>query len=114
MSTCTFPGCGRPMHAKGLCGSHYHQLMYGSGDLRPIQGDLVGPDSIHRDGWAPPTALSPAWHASMKRTSQPAATRDTPCALSACGGVAQRGSDLCPPHHAYRQAQKVLKIKGLA
>jgi hypothetical protein len=115
MATCTFPGCGRKMHAKGLCGGHYSQWKYGSGEeLRPLQGDLAGPDSCHREGWVPPSGLSPAWHASMKRGSQPAATREQPCALEACGGVAQHGSDLCPAHHHYRATQVRQKAERLA
>jgi hypothetical protein len=114
MSFCTFPGCGRKMHGKGLCGAHYQQLNYGSGELRPISGDIPGPDTIHRDGWVPPSTLSPAWHASMQRRSQPAAPRERPCGLEACAGVAQHGSDLCPAHHHWRAAQQALKAKGLA
>jgi hypothetical protein len=115
MSICTFPGCGRKAHAKGLCGGHYSQWKYGAGEgLRPLQGDLAGPDSCHREGWTPPSDLSPAWKASMQRRSQPAAPRERPCGLEACAGVAQQGSDLCPAHHHWRAAQQALKAKGLA
>ena len=116
MATCTFPGCGRKVHAKGLCGGHYSQMKYGTtGELRPLQGDLAGPDSCHRDGWTPPADLSPAWHASMKKKNQPPAALDpASCALEACAGIAQRGSDLCPAHHHYRAAQQALKARGLA
>ena len=113
MSICMFPGCGRKVHARGLCNSHYAQWLTGK-DLRPLQGDLAGPDSCHREGWVPPSGLSPAWHASMKRQSQPAAPREQPCALEACAGVAQQGSTLCPAHHHYRAAQQALKTRGLA
>ena len=113
MAICTFPGCGRKMHARGLCNGHYSQMMRGL-DLRPLQGDLAPPASIHREGWAPPAGLSPAWHASIKKATQPAATRGRPCALEACGGEAQHGSQLCPAHHHYREAQQALKARGLA
>src|SRR6187431_2219021 len=116
MSTCTYPGCGRKAHAKGLCGGHYSQLKYSAtGELRPLHGDLPAPPSCDRPGWTPPKELSPAWQASMKRKWQPeATTNDRPCALSACAGTAQQGSDLCPAHHHYRATQARLKTKGLA
>lgn len=34
-NTCTFDGCERPVHGKGLCGGHYRQLQRGA-DLHPL------------------------------------------------------------------------------
>lgn len=35
--TCDVPGCGRPVHSRGYCASHYRQLLRGRTPTRPIR-----------------------------------------------------------------------------
>jgi hypothetical protein len=69
---CFFPGCGRPLYAKGLCQSHYCQQLR-TGELRPLgsrhriraECDFDGCDQLARA-----RGLCPA-HYRQKRKGQP-------------------------------------------
>lgn len=40
--TCDVPGCGRPVHSRGYCASHYRQLLRGRTPSRPIRPRGLG------------------------------------------------------------------------
>ena len=40
--TCAVPGCGRPIHSRGYCASHYRQLLRGRIPSRPIRPRGLG------------------------------------------------------------------------
>lgn len=105
---CEVQGCGRLMHAKGLCGAHYQQMRSGK------DPHAAGPRPVSAPDWSPPKGLSAAWHEANRHRPQAPALREAPCALSACAGIALRGSDLCPAHDHWRASQARLRAKGLA
>lgn len=39
--TCSFPGCGKPRRAKGVCNGHYQQLAKGN-ELSPLRATSLG------------------------------------------------------------------------
>lgn len=113
MAMCDYPGCGKPAHARGLCQGHYSQAHRGM-ELRPLRSSGGWPRSCEQPGWTPPSGLSESWYQEARRRAGRRATRaavEASCALDACGGTAQPGSDLCPAHHHYRQAQAKLRAR---
>jgi len=49
--TCKYPGCGRPYHARGWCGTHYMQWrIYGTPDGPPRN---ARPPSLSGERWLP-------------------------------------------------------------
>ena len=106
--TCSVEGCFKKAKARGLCRYHYDRdrmarLREASQGLPPT--------------WSPPAELSLAWQqaqaAAIQRTS-PTSRKSRPCGLTACGGTAMRGSDLCAAHDHWRAAQRKLAARGLA
>lgn len=102
---CYEAGCVKDSVVRGLCRHHYDKAR--AAQRREKQAELA-------PTWTPPTELSGAHVATMRRRAEPRTYQERPCALTACGGIAAHGSDLCPAHDYYRAAQKRLAARGLA
>ncbi len=48
--TCLAPSCGRAIHARGLCGTHYKQARAGR-SLSPIRVYATGPELVEDACW---------------------------------------------------------------
>ena len=58
-STCTFPGCDKPTHAKDLCGGHYRQQRKGQ-ELRPLRPSSQGL-TLEQRFWAKVRKTDECW-----------------------------------------------------
>jgi hypothetical protein len=113
---CSFGGCGRPVNAKGLCFTHYHQQRRGQ-DLRPITGrggrhrvlGLCAFDGCGRS--AKLRGLCEAHNRQRERGQElrPIQRRKpaTSCAFESCGRLAKT-LGLCEAHYAQKRRGKAL------